>query len=333
MKTTSKLIGLLLVSAFLLGGCWFTREKAVDHYVNALSLHEAALDEDAILELQAAVKWDHEFSLAYSMMGDLYREKEQYDDAANAYETACQIDPWAFSDHLNLGQVYQILERFIEAIDILKRACQLQPESAEANYTLGVCYFETEKYEEAARFCQKAADLAPDDSKILSSLGDIYQKSEDPYKAITAYKQALEVDPSQMDVMIRLGTTYISMKRYGPAKLILEKAVAAGPDKPEPYIALGYCLLSQKDLPKALEAYQKATEIDASSYKALNGMGVSSMMLYIGGKKEDKQLAQQALNHWHKSLEVNSDQPKIKKLIDRYTPELYPEGGEAGGSQ
>ena len=233
----------LLLLSCLMADCGCNRNKAVDHYVNALSLHEASLDEDAIQELQEAVKWDHEFSLAHSMMGDLYREKGQYDEAAGAYETACELDPWAFVDHLHLGQVYQILKRFTEAIDVLKRACELQPVSAEANYTLGICYFETKKYAEAARFCKKASELAPDDSKILSSLGDIYRESDDQYKAITAYKQALEVDPSQVDVMIRLGTAYINLKRYGPARLILDKAVAAESDKPEPYIALGYCCL------------------------------------------------------------------------------------------
>ena len=320
-----------MLASCLMAGCGFNRDKAVDHYVNALSKHEASLDDDAILELQEAVKWDHEFSLAHSMMGDLYREKGQYDEAAGAYETACELDPWAFSDHLNLGQVYQILKRFTEAINVLKRACELQPDSSEANYTLGMCYFETEKYTEAARFCKKASDLAPDDSNILSSLGDIYRESDDQYNAITAYKQALEVDPGQVDVMIRLGTAYINLKRYGPARLILDKAVAAKPDKPEPYIALGYCLLSQKDPKGALEAYRKGSELDPDSYKSLNGMGVSSMMLYLSDR-ENKQLVRQALDHWHKSLEVNSDQPKIRKLVDRYIQELSSGGNGSSES-
>ena len=64
---------------------------------------------------------------------------------------------------------------------------------------------------------------------------------------------------------------------------------------------------------------------DLDSFKAYNGMGVSSMMLYLSDR-ENKQLVQQALDNWHKSLEINSDQPKIKKLVQRYMQEL-----QAGG--
>ena len=152
MKITARFItAAFALSVLLFCGClnpWFSDDRAIHHYVNALSLDAADLHDDAVQELQAAVKVDQEFSLAYSMLGDLYRQQGRYEQAAGAYEFACRLDPWAFNDHLNLGQVYQLLKQFVRALEVLKRACLLKPENVTANYSLGVCYYETGDYEQ-----------------------------------------------------------------------------------------------------------------------------------------------------------------------------------------
>jgi len=328
MKNGTRLIFVAVLTAHLLnGGCWrhwFAHERAVDHYVVAMSLHSAAQEDAAIRELCEAVELDQDFSLAHSMLGDLYRQQGRYEQAAGAYESACKLDPWAFNDHFNLGLVYRMMKRFTEAIRVLNRACRLRPKHAQTNYALGVCYYETEDFDQAEVYCARAAKLAPNDEEILVSLGDIYGKKGDGYKAINAYKQALEVNANQVDVMIRLGTAYVKMKRFAPAKLILEKAVDAAPDNPKTYLSLGYCLLWDKDFPQALARYQTALELDRTP-EAYNGIGVTYMMMYRANR-QDKQLAQRALNHWHQSLELRPNQARIKRLVNKYTRQLYPAG-------
>ena len=322
IRTSWALIFLFLTGC---GNPWFSRDDAIDHYVSALALNAAELDEDAIKELQAAVKIDRDFSLAFSLMGDLYRRQGNYEQAAGAYENACALDAWAFDDHLHLGQVYQVLKRFVEAIKVLKRACLLQPESVEANYTLGVCFYETEDYDQAAKFCAKAAQLDPANDEILASLGDIYGKSGDHYQAVNAYKQALEIDGRQVEVMIKLGNTYVQMNRFAPAKLILQKAIDTRGDDAQTHIAMAYCLLAERNLEGALAGYQKAAELEKTHPDAHNGVGVAYMMMYLKDKR-NKEPARQALSSWHISLELDPDQPKIQKLVQRYTAELYPSG-------
>ena len=336
MKTIRTLTGLLFISHLLFTtGCgfhFFGRKRALDHYVTAISLRAAAFNEDAILELQETVRFDQDFTLAYSMLGDLYRQQGQYEQAAGAYENACRLDPWGFNDHLHLGQVYRTLERFVDGIRILKRACLLKPDSAPANYSLAVCYYETEDYEQAVTFCTRAAELDPNNTEIFTSLGDIRGKLGDDYKAINAYKQALEVNGNQSDVMIRLGMVYARMKRFDPARLILDRAVQTAPDDPDTHLALGYCLLKQKDLQAALDAYLSARRLDETNYKAHNGLGVTYMLLYIDNPQDHK-MAQDALNAWHRSLELNPNQAKIKAWVDKYTQQLYPSSTESAATR
>jgi len=324
MRMRFGLTCLLLLVVVLLGGClrpWWHSRRAVKQYAAALAFYDADFEEDALVQLRQAVRLDSDFTLAHSMLGDLYRRRGRFNRAAAAYENACRLDPYAFDDHLHLGQVYRLLERFGDAVGILRRACQLRPNSADANYNLGVCYYQTEKYDLAAAFCSRAAELAPNNREIRIGLGDIYGRTGAAYRSVQAYKQALEIDPNQYDVMIRLGMVYLHMERFEPARFILDKAVAAAPRETEPYIALAYCLLYLQELPAALQHYRCALRLDPDSYAAHNGVGVSYMMMYLD-EPEKIQYALDALECWHRSLEINPDQPKIKSLLAKYRRRL-----------
>ena len=324
-KLTYALYAPLFVMLLLSTSCirpWFTHRRAIEHYVTAMSLQSVDFNDDAVLELQEAVKLDSDFALAHSMIGDIYRKQGKFSQAAGAYEQACELDPWAFSDHFHLGEVYQLLKRFQDAVKVFKRACLLRPNHAQANYGLGVCYYKLNDFENAAKYCGKAAELEPDNAEIFASLGKIHGKNGDDYKAINFYKQALEINANQPNVMVSLGMVYVRMKRFGPGRLILEKAVALAPDSANTHIALGYCLLREKTPSEALAQYKQALVLEDSNREALNGIGVAGMILYFN-QQQDKNLAQSALESWHRSLELEPDQPKIKRLVEKYTKIIY----------
>jgi tetratricopeptide (TPR) repeat protein len=325
-KLTYALYAALFVMLSFSAGClkpWFAHRRAIEHYVTAMSLQSVDFNDDAVLELQEAVKLDSDFALAHSMIGDIYLKQGKYPQAAGAYEQACQLDPWAFSDHFHLGQVYQVLKRFQDAVKVFKRACLLKPDDTQANYQLGVCYYEINDFDNAAKYCGKAAELEPANADIFASLGKIHGKSGDDYKAINFYKQALEINANQPDVMVSLGMVYVRMKRFGPGQLILEKAVALAPDNADTHIALGYCLLCEEDPTKALDQYKQAIGLNADNREALNGIGVAGMILYFNQQQQDKKLAQSSLESWHRSLELEPDQPKIKRLVEKYTKLIF----------
>ena len=340
---------LLMTGLIYVSGCaqlWFPEQRAVERYVSAMSFHVEQQDFLALAELQAAVELDQDFSLAYSLMGDLYRQNGNLEQAVDAYENACRIDPWDFDDHLHLGLSYQELERFGEALKPLLRACFLQDDHTQANYALGICYYETEQYDDAVKYCRIAAQLAPDNPIILTSLGDMYTHNDDPNQAITAFKQALEIDDQQVEVMIRLGATYLDLEQFAPARLIFEKAAQTQPDQSPPYLALAYCLLVEgnKQLKwhseqskqlnqtqarihyqQALHLYQQARQqyeavhqIDPDNHLAHNGLGVACMMLALHDP-DQKELAQLALQYWRRSLDLFPDQPKIVNLLEKYS--------------
>jgi tetratricopeptide (TPR) repeat protein len=214
--------------------------------------------------------------------------------------------------------VYRALERFVEAVEVYRQACKISPLSAEAHYQLSRCHFQLERYEEAARYAGRAAELAPEDEVILSALGDTWAKAGEPYKAINAYKEALDQAPGAVDIMLRLGTTYLGMERYEPAEAILRQAVETAPDDTEPHLALAFCRLGQGAREEALAQYERVLAIERDNYKGHNGVGVVLMSMYLEAPGQGE-LARQALEHWHRSLELKNPQPQIQALVEKYS--------------
>ncbi len=73
----------------------------------------------------------------------------------------------------------------------------------------------------------------------------------------------------------------------------------------------------------ALQSYRKVLELDEKQHKAYNGIAACSMMMYLADR-ENVQACRDGLEHWHRSLEMFPEQPRIRKLVAKYTQQLYP---------
>jgi tetratricopeptide (TPR) repeat protein len=80
---------------------------------------------------------------------------------------------------------------------------------------------------------------------------------------------------------------------------------------------LGYCLFREKRYEEAIASYDRAVSIDPKLAEAHAGLGVVRMGLYLRDNAclDCRRLA---VEHWHRSLELNPNQPKLRKLIDKY---------------
>ena len=98
---------------------------------------------------------------------------------------------------------------------------------------------------------------------------------------------------------------------------------------------MGFCQLKQAHYEQALAHYQTALQMNDHNEEAYNGVGVAYMLMYLRAKQQsqfaqktigpkENEWAKQALAHWHRSLELNSAQPKIRKQVDKYTAQIYP---------
>jgi tetratricopeptide (TPR) repeat protein len=308
-------------------GCSFPEQRAVELYVDAVELKELDENEKAVEKLDSAVRLNERFSLAYSLLGEIYQQMQDYEKSAVAYEKATQLNPWSFRDFFSLGRVYQVVKKFAQAVKAYARACELAPNHLDAHINAAKCYYEIGDYNESLIYGKRAEQIAPDAdevrgvlSDIYASQGDIYESKKDYEQAIASYKRAMEIDSNDPKIMISLAVCYLRTGRESVAKELLISATQIEPDNNVAYQYLGYCYLRLDDVDRATASYSRAIEINDKDWQAHRGLGVAYMLRAIND--EDDALKEKAIRQWRLSLDISPDQPRrerLLKLIERYS--------------
>jgi tetratricopeptide (TPR) repeat protein len=300
-------------------------EQAIAHYVAAQHLK----DDAALAELAKAIEADPTCSVAHTAIGDIYRKRGSYELARRAYEAACAANPYFFRPHYNLGVVYQSLAEAAKAPDVyddfLRKACDIylraitiQAGDYDANLNLSACYFQLGKYNQAEQYCQAAANLDPKRPEAFTNLGIIYDSQNRLYEAIKAYRQSLELDTHQSKLWLNLGSTLMRQDRLDLAMTSFRNAAKEDPTSSAPWEQLGSCHFRMNQMDKAEEAYQKAIAINHRSADAYRGLGVIYMTQFLADQTKTA-LRDKGLSQWNTSLEINSNQDDLKKLVEKYT--------------
>jgi Flp pilus assembly protein TadD len=140
------------------------------------------------------------------------------------------------------------------------------------------------------------------------------------YEAIRAYRDALERDSRQPLVLVNLAHTYMNQDRLKMARQSLLQAIEMDPNLAASHEALGYCLFRSRDFGAAERAYNQALTCDWRLPRSHAGLGSIYMIRFLEDKTQTEP-RDRALEHWHRSLEFNPDQPRIRKLIAEYKPQ------------
>jgi adenylate cyclase len=111
---------------------------------------------------QKAISLDNSNAAAYSVLGQVYAMKRQYDQAIAECERAVSLDPNSAENLMRLGTVLNYAGRAGEAIPYLQNAIRLNPLPT-ANYfvQLAFAYRESREYEKAIEAAKKALQREP----------------------------------------------------------------------------------------------------------------------------------------------------------------------------
>lgn len=302
-------------------GCRVVNEYRAERYVNRgeVLLTEQNL-EAALAEFQAAAELDPQMAVAHSKMGLIYRRMGEYERAIEAFIEAIRRNPFSFQDTFDLAQLYHFTKRIKDAIQAYLHAVELRPDHFDAQLNLGTCYQQIGDGAQAVERYRKAIEIDPDRLHAYVNLGVALDAQGRYYEAIRAYKEALERDSRQPRVLVNLAHTYMNQDRLRMARQALEQAVRMDPKLAAAQEALGYCLFRLREFDEAEATYKQALLCDWRLPRAHAGLGSINMLRYLEDRNR-RDLRDRALEHWHRSLELDPNQPRIRKLLDRYQPE------------
>lgn len=142
-------------------------------YGYGLALSLSGQTDQAIEQLEEALRIDPTFSDAHNLLGSIYTDVGKYDLARKHLREVIQDKAYSQPEfaYFNLGKVMRAQDRMEEAIAAYELASQLNPEFYRCYIALAEIYREKKDWEKMLLYYQKAEPNYPNDVKVLYNIG------------------------------------------------------------------------------------------------------------------------------------------------------------------
>ena len=254
------------------------QSEARDQRVVDIASSPAELPATINLDLADEVR-----SIALLTLGQLYLEREEFDEAKTVFiQSLAQppVDPGALASlWYRLGLAYQggDLADLDEAIVLFTKALAVYPRSVDAYNSRGLAYLARGRDGDADRAIAdltQAMAITPQSVAAHVNRAVAYMergRPDDLDKAIADTNRALALDPESAGALVNRAAIYIRMNAPGDLDRAfndLERAIAIQPDMAAAYANRGNAYLQRGlpgDVERALEEYTRAIELDPDS--------------------------------------------------------------------
>lgn len=194
--------------------------------------------DDAIAQLRAIAAAFPTASQPHARLGDMFRGRQRWAEAAAAYSEAIRRVPAPAAVHWPLlysrGVALERAGDWPAAEADFRRALELSPEQPFVLNYLGYTWVERgEHLAEARRMLERAVALRPQDGNIADSLGWALFKMGDMPGAIRWLERAVELESRNSVINDHLGDAYWAAGRQREAQFQWRRALTLGPEGDE----------------------------------------------------------------------------------------------------
>ena len=272
--------------------------------------------------------------LVLYLAGGLKKERGQYDEAAQDYRRAIEVNPLEQNAWRNLAVVYAAMNQPDQAMATYRKAIEAEPGHYAPYLAFGAYYYSLGQYQQAEQMFRRATELAPSNALGHSNLGVSLKeqlKFEEAEKALLR-SLALEETPA---ILSNIGALYFSQSRFAEAGQYFERSIQGGAPTAMRYKNLADAYLRLNRGSDATIAYRQAlklaeAEVTQNPRAALSRAVLASILANLGdASSAEFELAQalqmepqnvrvrrravltyEVLKHRSKTLQVLRDSPK-----------------------
>jgi len=214
-------------------------------------------------------------------LGREHYEKREFDKADHYLRQVLDRLEEKYADVYNmLGVIQHDRGQFEEAQGHFEASLAINPNYTEAALNLAVTYNDLGRYDEAKRIYAAALSKGEGTGnqldpfvkgKIANLHAEVAQAYVDagmPSDAKHELRKAILLCPSFSDLRLKLANLYRETSDLDAAKFELEEAVSNRPRYVPAWVALGVTRLSMADQKGAMEAWEKALEIEPENKAA-----------------------------------------------------------------
>ncbi|MEI7555800.1 tetratricopeptide repeat protein [Candidatus Chlorohelix sp.] len=218
---------------------------------------------------------DKNLAAANNILGDSLLDQAKYPDAEKAYRDAVKLMPSSAIYQLNVSNALYYENKYPEAEAEARKAISLDPNYAAGYNLLGLTLELQEKWGDSNLAYAKAVQISPKVAlyhrNVAGTLIELKRYPEAEQEA----QAAIQIDPnsaSNARAYNLLGIALYQQKKNNPAIDAYQKAIQLNGKVSVYYSNLGLCFEATSQPLKAREAYQKALDIDPANEDAKVGL-------------------------------------------------------------
>lgn len=264
------------------------------YFLRAKRNYDLAHFEEAITDLQFAIKIDSLNPPYYHLLADALLDNNQSFEALNMMKEAVRVFPGRIQTLLKLAEYQNILKQYDESIKTTLQVLAIDPLHAEGYLMIGLNYRDLKDTANAILSLQRATtyddkmadawlllaqlnkfkdvvyakrcltiayDIDTNSIQSLHAMADFYQ-DQDPLKAISCYEKIISMDPSYMEAIINAGIVYFSIDSFSKALDHFTIACQREPSNALFYYRRGTVKEAINNLEGAKTDYQIAIRLD-----------------------------------------------------------------------
>jgi tetratricopeptide (TPR) repeat protein len=286
-------------------------------------VHQAKMQEAiAVLERAQSLSAD-----GHRLLGEAYRQLENYASAKAHYEKALQLKPDLAEAHYGLSKVCARLgdeksREHFEKFFTLNREADEQKRRVRENFDtmaitrksvaqthtdVGRVYARQGRTGEAEELWLKAAALDPKNTVCRLQLAILYQQTNKDREALRFYEEIAMIDPSDALVHLNVGRLCVKLNDPARAERAFKEVIKLAVDRPEGHAGLAELYLQgRRNMPEAFVLAETAVKLaPEASYYALLGQACAMNRDRAG-----------ALAAFNRAVELRPDNPQYAQLRD-----------------
>lgn len=267
---------------------------------------------EAVQELEKAREEEPRNTQVIVTLGAVEFEQGKLSDALSHLLSALQAEPSHADGNFYLARVKNASRDHSQATDAIKRALESDPKNPVYRYWYGRILADARKSDEAIVEFKQAIELNPKYADALETLGRIYVDRNQLKEAVESFQNALAVDPGRNTARAAMGDAYMKLEDWDGAIKAFSSAIEADPENAGlvyAYFRLGQAYREKgvKAFPKAVEWFNKAAKVDPKNAEIFKDLG------YL---QKDLKKPQLAIDAWRKYLEITTDEPVVRKVVE-----------------